>query len=125
MYATKRVRSLASVDHLAESPFQIGERSIRSRTPRINNDVPLRSNVRPMFSENLSKPALDPVSDHRFANGARNREPQTRTISLRFLPRQAKSGEERTGEASAMVINGSEIGGTQDPASARKRLGSA
>ncbi len=75
-----------------------------------------------MLPENISHAALDPIPDHSFADSFRNGEPQARTNPVRFLPRQTKSGEQGTGEASAMVIYGSEFGGTQDPASARKAL---
>ena len=65
--------------------------------------------------------ALDPIADHRSAQSLGNSEPDTRSCLVAFA-RQAKRREQRTGNASAVVIDSSEIGGPQNAGSPGKRL---
>ena len=62
-----------------------------------------------METKRFTNPALDPVADHGPADRPGNRKPQT--DALPFRSRQTERREQGTGNADAVVINRSEIGG--------------
>jgi hypothetical protein len=74
-----------------------------------------------MQTERRAESPFDAVADHRSAQRARNREPDAHSGSIAFA-RLEKSDEQRTGYSSAVIINRSEIGGSQNAGRLRKRL---
>jgi hypothetical protein len=110
----------AFFDYLPERPLNLRKRSIERRPTGIDHDIPLRSDFRAVQPERFPNAALDPVADHGSADRSRYRESQTGGASGRVRTRQTKGGEQRTGEADTVIIDGSEFGRAQDPRSVRK-----
>ena len=70
-----------------------------------------------MQAERLPQTPLDPVADDRPAKRTWYRESEARSHTLaRARPRETERSEQRVGQADAVVIDNSEIGGTQDSA---------
>ncbi len=74
-----------------------------------------------MQAEGLAESALDSIAYDGSANGARDGEPQPRTTFRNgFGTRPAKGGEQRAGDAEALVIDKPEFGGAEHPGRPRK-----
>ena len=113
---------VASIDHLSQRAYQLGKGRPFRRAARVEHDVPLRGEARAMQPEGFPEPALDSITDHRSAHGTRKGEPQPRAnIGRRLRTRPAEGGEQRTGNAEALVIDETEFGGAQDPGRPGKR----
>ncbi len=110
-----RSARVASIDHLPHFLLEIGESSLERRAPRVEHDIPFRSQPRFEHPECLSQTPLDPIADHRVADRAGNSEtkpwPESRRV-VRTGP--AKGGEEGTGDAESLVINKPELGRAQN-----------
>ena len=102
-------------DHFPERLLEIGKRRGERRAPWINDDVPLWIELRPVPAERFPHTPLDAVPDHAATDRARNRESQSRPWTLVLWPRQTKGGEQGAGNALAVVIHFSEVGGAQGP----------
>ena len=70
---------------------------------------------RPVQAERLPQTPLDAVPDHASADRSGNGESQSRTATLAVFPRETKGGEQGAGNALAVVIHFSEVGGAQSP----------
>lgn len=117
----------AFFNHPAQRPFDRRKICIERRATGVEHDVPLRSKLGVVQSKCRTKPAFDTIAKHRFADRARDGKPEAsaaeaRSPRLRFAPPFTKSGEQRTGDAKAVVIDGAEFGGPQDPGRFRKSL---
>jgi len=108
------------LNHPFERQFQFRERRVKRRTPRIEHDIPVRTEFSPMLTERLAQPALDAVAYHRFSDRSRNRKPEADTFSGRSS-RQTERREQGAGKTKAIVIDLSEIGRAQDPGRSRKK----
>jgi len=117
--ALSRPLRLASGDNFEKRPLNLLKTRFRRRAPRVNHDVPAGRQICSMQSKGLAKPALDLVAHHRSAQRPRgcNTKPWT---GIRPGSRQAERREQRTGDAKTLVINGSKIGGSQNPRGLRK-----
>lgn len=125
----------AFFDHPGESPLKFGKTGGKRRPPGVEHDVPLRSKLRAMQAEDFAQAPLDAIANHGASDRARHGNPQSSAVRwrglspLRFRPtyaRPAKRGEQRTGDAEALVISSSEVRGAQDPCTSRKsKLGPA
>jgi len=102
-------------DHLPERPLKVRKGRGERRSPWINDDVPLWIEFRSVQAERFPHTPLDAVPDNASTDSAGNRESQSRPWTLILRSRQTKSGEEGTGNALAVVIHFSEIGGAQGP----------
>jgi len=109
----------AFFDHLPQSPFDLGKRSHERRAPRVDNDIPLRSEFSRPVAKRFAKSSFDPVSHHRAPDLPGNREPKPSTF--RAIAFEAERGEHRTGNADAVVIDEAKIGGLEDPRSSPER----
>lgn len=120
-YAKSGAR-VASCDHPPQRQLDFPERRVQNRAPRIDHDVPLRTDFGPMQTKSLPQPAFDPVTDHGPADRSGHGEPQTRSrLGFRSAPRQAKGREQWTGEADALFIDLPKIGGAQNAGRPGKR----
>jgi hypothetical protein len=104
-----------------ESLFDLSKARVQRRPPRIENNVPLRANIRAMEPERRAQAPLNSIADDCSPNRARDGEPQAGTsdrdcarLQFRSWPRPAKCGEQGTGNTEALVIGGAEFGGVQD-----------
>lgn len=117
-----RSARVASIDHLPHFLLEIAESSLERRAPRVEDDVPFRSQLRFEQPECLSKAPLDAIPHDRAANGARNGKPKPGAKSCRIAGAgPAKGGEERTGDAESLVINEPEVGRAQNSRRPGKR----
>lgn len=117
----------AFFNYPAQSPLDRRKICIECRATRVEHDVPLRSKLGSVQSKRRTEPAFDAIANHRFADRARDGKPEAsaveaRSSRLRFGPPFTKSGEQRTGDAKAVVIDGAEFGGPQDPGRLGKSL---
>jgi hypothetical protein len=122
-YVNRRSQVPTFPDHLGERPLQIGEWRENRSLARIENDIQV--NCRPfraMQSERRPQTPLNPVAHHRSAQRLGDRKADSNACSIPLAPRHTKGGEQRTGYASAVIINRSEIGGPQYSGTLRKRL---
>ncbi len=110
----------AFFDHLAERSLDLRKRRAQGRTPGVNHDVPLRSDIRPLQPERFPDTALDAVTHHSPTDGTRYGKPQPRCDSRRVRTRQAERSEQGTGKADTVIIDGSKFGCAQDPRSVRE-----
>ncbi len=121
-YAMFRSRVPAFFDYPRERPLEIGKRREDRRLAGVKNNVPIdRRPVRPVQPESRPQPPFDAIADHRSAQRPWYREPDAHSCSIAFA-RQAKSGEQRTGYAGAVIIDRSEVGGAQNAGRTRERL---
>lgn len=109
----------AFFDHFPQRPLKFGKRRVESRASRINDDIPGRREFGAMEAKRFADAALDAVTNHRAAKCSGTSEADSDAIG--FRSRQTKCREQRTGNADAVVINESKIGGSQNPARTRKR----
>ena len=126
-YRYVKWRSLGSAffDHLPERPLQLFKRCVERGFAGINHNVPLRADFGPMQTEEFTNPAFDAVTDDSPANGPRYGKSEARRRSggrisnddaiAVTLAGQAKRRKQRTGKATAIVIDGLELDGAQDP----------
>ena len=110
----------AFFDQPEKRPLDFGERSSERRPARVEDDIPLRSDLGAMPAERLPQPAFDAIPHDRASNGAWNRETQAGAASLNSRACEAKRREQGAGKADAGIIYHSEFGGAQDPARMRK-----
>ena len=118
-------------DYPAQPAFDLAERRIQSRPPRIDNNIPLRTELLTMEPKSLSESPLDSISDHGFTDRTRHSKSQSRPLlapprlvtrpNLLIRPPQAESGEQRTRNPDALVIDEPKIGGAHD---SRRRVSS-
>jgi hypothetical protein len=59
---TSRPLSSAFFNHLSESPLDLWKWGAKSRPARIDHDIPLRADFRPVQTERLANPALDTIA---------------------------------------------------------------
>jgi hypothetical protein len=102
-------------DHLPERSLKVRKGRAQRRASGIDDDVPLGIEFRSMQAERFPHTPLDAVPDNASTDRPRNRESQSRPSTLILWPRQTKGGEQRTGNALAVVIHFSEVGGAQGP----------
>jgi hypothetical protein len=121
-YAKRQSQVPAFFDYPRERPLKIGKRRENRRLAGVKNNVPMDQRpVRPVQSKSRSQPSFDAIADNRSAQRPRHREPDAHSCLISFA-RQAKRGEQRTGYASAVVIDRSEVGGAQNAGRTRERL---
>ena len=107
---------VASLDHPLHFPLDFGKSCIEGLAPRIEHDVPLRTQVGSMQTECLAKPALDAIPNDRSSDCTRDCKANPGTIRRSgIFARPAKGGEQGTGDAEAVIINKPEIGGAKYP----------
>ena len=119
----------ASTNHFHERLLDFGKRRADRRAPRINDDVPPRRESGAMHSKRLAETALDAVSDDGATQGSRGCDAQAGTVTLNRAfcarnravnMRETECREQRIRDAQTLVINGSKIGGAQNPCRFRK-----
>jgi hypothetical protein len=71
-----------------------------------------------MQPDRFPDPPADPITDHGLPDRARQGEADPRPIRFRFT--NAKGREERVGVAGTLVVNSSEVFGTQEADTFRK-----
>lgn len=149
-YAIRRELVPAFGDYLHERPLDFDEGRVDRRAPWIDNDVPMRRESGPVHSKSLAETTLDAVSDDGSAERSRGCDAQARalhrvTLNRATLSRAFGAGarnrvtwnraagavggcagetecrEQRIRDAQALVIDGSKIGGAQNPRRFRKR----
>jgi hypothetical protein len=102
-------------DHLHKRPLKVRKGRAQRRASGINDDIPLWVEFRPVSAESFPHPPLNAVPDHAATDRAGDREAQSRPWTLVLWPRQTKGGEQGAGNALAVVIHFSEVGGAQGP----------
>ncbi len=113
----------AFFDHPRERPLEIGKRRQDRRLTRVDNDVPSdRHPFRAMQAESRPESSFDAVTDNRSAKRSRHGEPKAHSCCIVAFARQAKRGEQGTGDAGAVIIDRSEVGGAQNTGTAREPL---
>jgi hypothetical protein len=91
--------------------LKIRNRSIEGFAAGIDDDGPLWAQPIEVEADRLPDTPFDTVSHDRFTDGARDSEADMRPIGLRLA--DTKSGEQGPGEPGTLVINSSEVFGTQ------------
>ena len=102
-------------DHLPERPLEVRKRRSERGPAGIKYDIPPRIELGPVQAERFPQTTLDAVSIHASADRTGNGESQSRTATFAVFPRETKGGEQGAGNALAMVIHFSEVGGAQGP----------
>ena len=100
------------------SRCEFRHRSIEGFASRIDDDGPLWAQPIEVKADGLADAPLDTVAHDRFTDGARDSETDMRPIRLRLA--DTKSGEEGSGEPGTLVINSSEVFGSQQTDTFRK-----
>jgi len=98
--------------------LELGGRSIQDFAARIDDDGPLGIQPIEQAANGLADAPPDPIAHHGFPDGPGNREADSRTVRLLFP--DAKSREERAGVSGPLVINSSEVFGSQQAYTFRK-----
>ena len=98
--------------------MEIRNRSIEGFASRVDDYGPLWAQPIEMEADSLAYAPFDAVAHDRFTDGARDSEADMRSIGLRFA--DTKSGEEGSGELGTLVINSSEVFGSQQTNTFRK-----
>jgi hypothetical protein len=98
--------------------MEICHRSIEGFASRVDDDGPLWAQPIEQEADGLPAAPLDAVAHDCFADGARDCKADMRPIGLVFA--NAKSGEEGSGEPGTLVINSSEVFGSQQTDTFRK-----
>jgi hypothetical protein len=93
-------------------PFELRERNGHDPKAGIDDDLPSGSSQFETRANRLANPPPDPVSDHRSTQGARAGE--TDPYAFLSIISQAEGREQRAGKFGAIVVDSTEILGTQD-----------
>jgi hypothetical protein len=93
-------------------PFELRKRGGHDPKAGIDDDFPSGSCQRQARANRFANTPPDPVSDHRSTQGARAGE--TDPYAFHSIISQAKGGEQRPGKFGAIVVDSTEILGTQD-----------
>lgn len=117
--AATRSRVRAFQNQTIDFAPQFLGRCFKHQPPRVKNDIPVRADFRQAHAQSLTNPALGAVAFHCASKGAGHRESQARSGFAAFHP-QAKRGKVRPGNADAVVIDFSKIGGTENSGGFRK-----
>jgi hypothetical protein len=102
-----RSRAIAPEKEPLHFALQFQNRRIQSFAARIDDDGTLWIQLIELAANGLAEPPFDPIADHSFADGTRNREPNPWAVSLSFT--DIEGGEQRSGKAGAFIVNPSEI----------------
>jgi hypothetical protein len=89
------------------------ERSIQSRPPRVDYDIPLRFQLMEMEPDRLASPPPQPVPRHGVAERFRRRKSNARAV--RFRASEAERCKVGTRNPDSAVVDLAEIDGSQDP----------
>lgn len=115
MYAEAPGSRSAFFNHFPERKVDLVNGRFDRSFARVEHDIPLRPDFGTMHAERFSQTPFDPVANHRATDRSRNRKSKTSAGSVTFCVREAKRREQGSGEAHAVVIYRSEIGGAQNP----------
>lgn len=120
-----RSTRVALLDHFPDGPLDVAEGRPECSPARIEHDIPPRIEFGAVQAERLAQTPLDAVSVHASTDRARNCEAQAGAGSCLVAvcaarTRQAKRGEEGAGNARAVVIHFSKVGGAQSGSEDRR-----
>jgi len=99
----------AFFNHPLKRPLDFRKWRIERRSPGVDDDIPRPNKFGAMDTKRFPEPAFDPVADHRSADRSRDGKPHPDAIPIRS--RQTERREQGTGNADAVVIDESKIGG--------------
>jgi len=114
----RRRQSAASLKETFHFPFQVRERSFHHFPARIDDDRPLWTQRIEMQADGLPDPSLDAIAHHRLAQRPRRSEADSGPAGRR-LP-DAESREKRPAETGTLIIDSTEIRGSQQTNTFRK-----
>src|SRR5579864_2507470 len=108
--------------HLPERLLDFGERRADGRPARIDHDIPAGVQLWTMQSKDLAESSFQTIANHRVSQrfGRGNAEPGTGIGCLGIASQTERRGQ-RIRHAEASVIDGTVIGGAQDPRRFRKQ----
>jgi len=86
---------VALLNHFSEGALEVRKGSSQSRPPGVKHDVPMGMEIGAVPAERLPQTPFDAVPVDTSADGARNRESQTRAAIILAGTRQAKGGKQR------------------------------
>ena len=99
-------------------PFEFRERGVQRFAPWIDDYGPLGIQPIEVKADGFTHASLDTVADDGFADRARHRKTDVRSIGLRLADTERR--EQRGGEPASLVINSSKVLGSQQANTFRK-----
>jgi hypothetical protein len=119
-FATRRLQVPASFNYFPESALDFGKFREQRRAPRVDDDIPFRRELRAMQPEGFAETAFDAVPDDGSAQCPGCGKAQPRAAFPPDVASQTERCEQGAGNADAFVIDGSIVGGAQNPGRLRK-----
>jgi hypothetical protein len=113
-----RRRAAAAEKEPLDFAIEIGNRSIEGFASRVDDYGPLWAQPIEVEADGLTAAPLDAVAHDRFTDGTRDSKTDMRAVGLGFA--DTKSGKQGAGEPGTLVINSSEVFGSQQTNTFRK-----
>jgi hypothetical protein len=114
----RRLRARATQEKLFHFPLDYGEGRIQHLASGIDDDFALWTQLIEPEADGLANPSFNAIAHHSLSDRARHREADFRAGTLRAA--DIKSGEQRSGIAGTLIVNSSEISGSQNTNTFRK-----